>query len=323
MESCKLKMQCHYLIIAFLVLTASSLLQGCDRGDIKIGNIEINAPKEALPGKAVQLTITVKQPISDPAALRFQWNADRGKFNPDGKEIDSALTRQFIAPEQPGPVNITIKIIQGEQYVDAKSFLITVKGAGDQTTVTTPDGQIASAPPGTQTPSVDAPPFIEVNKLFFPSGWMGDGEDGKKHIQVDSIWRENPHSVPTCYKWSYQPGAKGWAAVAWQYPENNYGRKPGRNLTGQGFTKVTFWVRGNKGGEQLTFKAGGHTDPSFNYQASFEAETPMTLTKDWQQGMIKLPTNLSNIAAGFVWVAARDDNPDGIVFYLDDIRYEK
>jgi hypothetical protein len=150
-----------------------------------------------------------------------------------------------------------------------------------------------------------------------------------KYISVVPAFRDSrPGSpIPACYKWSYKPGPKGWAAVGWQFPQNNFGEKPGKNLTG--YSRVTFWVKGDKGGEYLIFKAGGHTNPEFRYQASFEAETDMiTLTRDWQKHEIDLShlppgKDLSNVPCAFVWVAREMENPDGCTFYLDDIWYER
>jgi hypothetical protein len=106
------------------------------------------------------------------------------------------------------------------------------------------------------------------------------------------------------------------------YPDKNVGEKPGRNL--KGYSKVTFWVKGQGGGELLTFKAGGHTQPSLPYQASFEAAIgPVMLTRDWQKQVIDLKgQDLSSVICAFVWVATADGNPNGCTFYLDDLQYE-
>ncbi len=320
MASYKLKTQRPFLIVAFLCLIVSAVLISCNKGDNPIGDIKINGPSEALPGKPVQLTLVINPPMSDPSTLRFKWSAERGSFHPSTD--DAIPSCQYIAPETPGTYAVTAKILRGEEYLAAKTILITVKGQGVQTATASPEFSITPAPDPSAS-ATDSPFFAEINKLFFPSGWMGDGKAGRKYVQVDSVWRDNPHSAPTCYKWTYHPGDEGFAAVAWQYPENNWGKQPGRNLQGQGFTKVTFWVRGERGGEQLTFKAGGHTDASFPYQASFEEQTSLTLTRNWQRGEIKLPANLSNAACGFAWVTTKEDNPNGVVFFLDDMRYEK
>ena len=49
----------------------------------------------------------------------------------------------------------------------------------------------------------------------------------------------------------------------------------------------------------------------------------MVLTTDWQQFTIDLEgKDLSSISGGFCWATNLDVNPDGAMFYLDDIRFE-
>ncbi|MBI3252713.1 MAG: hypothetical protein HYZ52_05320, partial [Candidatus Omnitrophica bacterium] len=83
---------------------------------------------------------------------------------------------------------------------------------------------------------------------YVPSGWMGDYGD----IQFDDSWATNPHGGSTAVKVSYSnkatQGAR-WAGVYWQNPPNNWGTRPGGyDLTGA--KKLTFWARGEKGGER-------------------------------------------------------------------------
>jgi hypothetical protein len=155
---------------------------------------------------------------------------------------------------------------------------------------------------------------------YIPSGYMGDYGD----VSVIDGWEEDPYSGKTCIKVIYKPdmsqGAR-WAGVQWQYPPNNWGEKKGGfDLTGA--KKLTFWARGEKGGERIEeFKVGGI---SGSYPDSDSAVIgPIVLTQDWQQYAIDLGgKDLSYISGGFCWATNLDVNPDGCVFYLDEIRYE-
>lgn len=155
---------------------------------------------------------------------------------------------------------------------------------------------------------------------FSASGWMGDYSD----ITFTESWRENPHSGTDCIKVKYGPNASQgarWAGMYWQNPPNNWGeKKGGYDLTGA--KKLTFWARGEKGGERVeTVKIGGLTG---TYPDSDTATAgPIILTKDWQQYSINLDgKDLSYISGGFVWATNLDVNPNGCTFYLDDIIYE-
>lgn len=155
---------------------------------------------------------------------------------------------------------------------------------------------------------------------FAPTGWMGDYSD----ITVDDTFTVNPHSGSTSVKITYSKASTqgaGWSGVYWQEPANNWGNRPGGyDLTGS--TKLTFWARGEKGGERIEeFKMGGMTG---EYSDSDLAGIgPVVLTQEWKQYTIELEDkDLSSITGGFAWAANIDNNPDGMVFYLDDIRYE-
>ncbi len=86
--------------------------------------------------------------------------------------------------------------------------------------------------------------------------------------------------------------------------------------------KLVFNVKGEKGGERVEeFKVGGITG---DYADSGTAAIgPVTLAKEWKQYEINLEgQELSSITGGFCWTISREANPNGAVFYLDDIRFE-
>lgn len=155
---------------------------------------------------------------------------------------------------------------------------------------------------------------------YIPSGWMGDYGD----LKFDDKFMENPHSGTTSIKIAYSnkatQGAR-WTGIYWQNPPNNWGTRPGGyDLTGA--KKLTFWARGEKGGERIEeFKMGGING---EYSDSDSAGIgPVMLTTEWQQFTIDLEgKDLSSIIGGFCWSTNLDANPDGATFYIDDIRYE-
>jgi hypothetical protein len=156
---------------------------------------------------------------------------------------------------------------------------------------------------------------------YIPSGFMPDG----KCITFSDIWQENCHSEKTCMKIDYdvECSRKGqkWAGIYWLNPANNWGtRKGGYNLTGA--QKVTFWARGDKGGEQIQeFTIGGITG---DYPDTDTAVIgPVILSSNWREYTIDLRgKDLSYISGGFSWTTSEDVNPQDCTFYLDDIRYE-
>ena len=160
-------------------------------------------------------------------------------------------------------------------------------------------------------------PFC-VHGYFYPSGFMND----VKQIELNDQWTDNCHTGPTCVKVKYTPGNKPWAGVYWQYPDGNWGDRPGRRI--EGAKKVVFWARGQKGGELLEFKAGGINDPDKKYQDSFEKVFgAKPLTTDWQPFEIDVSgADTSSVIGAFAWTATKSANLQGATFYLDGICYQ-
>ena len=143
---------------------------------------------------------------------------------------------------------------------------------------------------------------------FVPSGWMGDAKDVT--LRTDSS--DDPHSGSTCIKIVYRRAPKtlnGWAGIVWQHPENNWGDVAGAGIDLSATTQLTFWARGERGGERIEeFKVGGTKGP---HPDSDEAKIgPVVLTDTWKHYRIDLKgKDLTHIIGGFVWAANLKNNP--------------
>jgi hypothetical protein len=120
-------------------------------------------------------------------------------------------------------------------------------------------------------------------------------------------------------------------------PQLNFGTIPNAGVDLTGATALTFWARGERGNEKIDFFMGGvGYNPSTGIpDQPFPDSTPVvkisvTLGTQWQQYRIDLiGKKLDYILGGFGWVASlRGDpnigrnNPEGVVFYVDEIQYE-
>lgn|GEM_PF-2580040 len=116
-------------------------------------------------------------------------------------------------------------------------------------------------------------------------------------------------------------GEKDWA--------KQFGEVPAAYADLTGATELTFWARGTTGNEHVTFFVGGlghdvSTDlKTVLYPDSTRAiKLERKLKPVWTKYTITLTgVDLRRIQAGFGWVTAEHDNPDGAVFYLDDIEF--
>jgi co-chaperonin GroES (HSP10) len=164
--------------------------------------------------------------------------------------------------------------------------------------------------------------FLDEDSLqnhYHPSGWVGD-YDAIRRVS----WKENAHSGESCLKFVYTgktPQGAGWVGVYWQNPVNNWGDvKGGYNL--KGARKLTFWARGDKGGETINRFGIGGIGGEYPDSARTEIGS-VILEKEWRQYSINLSgKDLSYISGGFYWITDKNTNPEGCVFYIDDIRYE-
>jgi hypothetical protein len=156
---------------------------------------------------------------------------------------------------------------------------------------------------------------------FYPTGLMGDFGD----LVIDEGCTDRPHSGNTCIKIKYSAAMSqkaGWAGLFWQQPADNWGKTKEDAYDLTGAKELTFWARGEKGGELVSeFKVGGISGEFGDSGSAFLGM--VTLTNEWKKYSIDLDgTDLSYIIGGFCFAAGKDNNPDGFVIYLDDIIYE-
>lgn len=165
---------------------------------------------------------------------------------------------------------------------------------------------------------------LDISDYYFPSGWMGDYQDitYKPVSTVVPALDKELSSIEIQYS-ARESNSKGWSGIYWQYPENNWGDNPsGYNLSG--FSHLTFWARGQQGGERAEFKIGGITGSYPDSLQPVLSTGIQTLSTEWKQYSIDLSgKDLSHTIGGFVWVSSRNENPNGCIIFLTDIQLEK
>ena len=208
--------------------------------------------------------------------------------------------------------------------------LQTLRAEDAPAAVTTTNQQVQATNNDQTLPAGTAPvaeavklPFViydgggSANNHYSPSGMAG----GK----VDESCTNNPHSGNTCLRCDYTMPAELdtngiWHGVIWMDPPNDWGDQPGGyNLTGA--KKLSFWVRGEKGGETVNFKFGIIAEGAKFHDSATGETGDLPLTTEWTEHSIDLTgASLTRIKTGFVWMLAPQS--PSVTFYLDDIRYE-
>ena len=187
-----------------------------------------------------------------------------------------------------------------------------------------PGAIVPTEAPLAEHEKVSCPVYVfqdwDADSRFVPEGHMGDTAD----IKLDDNFRRDPDR-PNVIRISYTPqGEQGWAGIYWWVPGTAWGDEEDVGLDISCASKLTFWARGENGGEKAEFKTGGIKG---TYSDSLEpavSSGPITLTDKWVEYSIDLTgKDLSHIMGGFVWATNKKQNAQGAVIYIDDICFEE
>lgn len=168
---------------------------------------------------------------------------------------------------------------------------------------------------------------------------FGKIPSGSALVFVNGSWTENPHSGATCMRFQFMDSRfagfyfmNGVLHSGARAPLVNFGDTPNAGINLSGATSLTFWVRGDRGGEVIDFftagvgrdaQSGRPTNPYPDSSPRHPAiGNKVRLTTQWQQIRIDVRgLDLSYVLGGLGWVATADDNPQGATFYVDDVQF--
>lgn len=306
----------------------------------QIQPIEVHGLSSVAPGSTVRASVVASDPADHPITVEWQLQRDAevhgvgGDFEPATVAIPQAIVHasnsdvELHMPQQPGVYRL-YAIARDDQHQGATAnvpILVKARG-GDAAQPAAENGSSASDAANGSSGEKSAAAAAGAVALplvifgdngnqsgYIPAGWMGN----TAAIALDEKCTTHPHTGSACIKAQYK-AADGFGGVVWQNPANNWGDLPGgKNLSGA--KKLTFWARGENGGENVQFKFG-ILGSDKKYYDTASGETTVSLTSDWKQYSIDLEgKDLSRIVTGFCWVAAGQGGQT--TFYLDDIQYE-
>lgn len=281
-----------------------------------IDSLALDGPDRVPPGATVEARLRTSDPEGDP--LKVHWILQRERVGASvGGDAETA------PPTYPGA------IVAGR--LDGASVKMPKGGGGYRLFAYIRDGHggaaVANIPLFDEgPPEIPSAPRIAVPLVLYdddgrtappyvPSGWMGN-TGGLKLVEDCA---DRPHTGKTCIRCTYQPG-DGWAGVVWQHPANAWGDNPGgRNLTGA--HQLSFWARGEKGGETVSFGVGIIGDDKPFPDTAHARREGVRLGREWTRYTIDLDGHdLSRITSGFFFSVAGSGAPT--VFYLDDLVFE-
>ena len=280
-----------------------------------INSLKLVTPEKTTPGATVKVALDASDPDKDP--IKVKWIL---QYDPQTESIGGET--QATPPTYPEAIvaqsnsEATFKMPQvGGAY---RVFAFVTDGKGGAAVANVPllvEGGAAAPPPALIKAKLPLDLTPEKGDApFTPSGYMGNAGA----IAMDTV-ETNPHGGKTALRVQYKE-ANGWGGVVWQSPANDWGEKPG----GYDFTgakTLSFWARGDKGGEVVSFGYGLIGKDQKFFDSGKGELKEVRLTPDWKRYSIDLSgQDLSHIKSGFYWTLGGKDQP--ITFYLDDIRYE-
>ncbi len=282
----------------------------------QIESLTIEGPVEVQPGSTVKAKLSANDPEKSPLKVEWMLIGETSKYSTGGDAetappvladavIQSSTTAaELKMPRIGGGYRLFAYVRDGQGGSAVANIPLFVKGA-----VEMPKVKVAKLPV-TVYDEADL-----TSATFEPSGYMGNA----KAITMEPNCTSKPHEGKTCLRVQYSANSE-WGGVVWQSPANDWGDKPGGlNLTGA--KTLSFWARGELGGEIVTFEFGvlGREKPFFDTGKG--KLDKVTLKPEWTHYTIDLKgQDLSRIKTGFGWVLAADGKP--VTFYLDEVRFE-
>ncbi len=280
-----------------------------------ISRLGMNGPRSARPGETLTATLEATDPEGDPLTVDWILQHDPAQYGTggDAEAAPPTFPQAIVKGSLDGA---EIKMPDDGGLFRLFAYVRDSKGGAAVANVSLRiDAPIRK--PKAKPATLPLVVFAELDSptTYAPTGWMGN----TKAIRLDPKWTGNPHEGAVCLRCEFS-ATEGWGGVVWQSPANDWGDLPGGfDLSGAG--KLTFWARGGKGGETVSFSFGALTDPKPFPDTAKASLEGITLTPQWQRFEIPVTgKNLTRIKTGFIWTVAASATPTE--FYLDSIRWE-
>ena len=281
-----------------------------------VSPIKLAGDPTVKPGATLRAEVEAADPDNDP--VRVEWVLQHeGRYGSGGANEAKPTTFPEAIRKADDRGGVTLAMPDGGGGY--RLFAYVRDGKGGAATASLPlfvDGPTKRPVSPVATLPLTVYAEADAEPTYTPAGWMGNAAA----IALDPNCKDNPHSGRTCFKVEYK-AADGWGGVVWQSPPQDWGDRPGGyNL--EGARRLSFWARGARGGEVVSFEFGLFDRDKRFYDTAKGKLEKVTLSDDWKHFEIDLTDkDLSRIKSGFCWVVAAGGKP--ITFYLDDVRYEK
>jgi hypothetical protein len=279
-----------------------------------IETLAVHGKQQVARGEKVRASVSVASPRGEPAKIEWALFREQANYNVEGTGVKAAPSFPEAIETNGEPEVVVTMPKSGGVY---RLYCYLRNAHGGAAVGSLPIKVLGAAAP--VKPMVATLPFSvysdgQKGAPYVASGWMGNHEA----IKMDFECGDHPHSGKTCLKVTYDDRGK-WAGVVWQSPADDWGEKPG-GYDLSGAESLSFWARGEEGGEKVKF-GYGILGLEKKYHDSSKGEIQVVLSKEWKEYTIDLSErDLSRIKSGFLWSLGGQGKP--LTFYLDDILYK-
>lgn len=293
--------------------TMSELWTGEAPADLSpsIERVSVEGETQLDPNAEIVASTSAVDPEGQPVTLRWVLQPESGDyhtggdFRPSFEDIEEAIVESADG---------TVRVRMPEEPGGYRLFAYATDPAGNSATANIP-----LLVKGVPRPRM---PISVYEERFEHMPWAASGVMGStRSLTIDDQSTEFVHEGSTSLKVSYT-GRRGWAGLAWQDPPNNWGEMEGGfDMTGAG--ALEFWVRGEKGGEEVSFGIG-LLDEKTDHPDSVIIKTPkIKLGTEWKRFRIGFQPgdDLTSIKVPFVITIEGRGKPTTI--YVDSVRFVK
>jgi len=175
---------------------------------------------------------------------------------------------------------------------------------------------VATAP--VKAKPVPVVPALDVS-LAYP---IVESVGANRRFHLDKTNATDAHSPPDAWKITFESRG-GFGGFCWKNRAGNEGEAAGDDLSAGGYRRISFWARGEKGGEVAEFRAGGLGNVKTRHRDSFDVSAgKIKLGAGWHDYSIFVKdADLSSVMTPFCVLMYREDNAQDAVVYVDDIEY--
>lgn len=162
---------------------------------------------------------------------------------------------------------------------------------------------------------------MEVRDVFKLDKKMGDAKRGSAYLKIEEDFVDPDNHCEFCLRVEYIPGPDGKAGLAYALD---------KSLDMKDAKRLHFFVKGEKGGEKVRFKAAGKDIESYQLgkglvkSQKFAAKTSdITLGKNWKKYEIDLnKADMTKISQAFGFDFDKPSNGKSMVFYLKGVTFD-